>query len=201
MKAFTSLIIIALLCFGSASCNTQKKIAKKKGKLETIIQREAIYYDVDFKSITSGNLSKQYKDNIKERVMKITPDDIKKDISEFINAYEGPELEDAPQYLIDEIYSSVKRERQVAWADAMYAFGEGLQGNTANQNAMASNKIRNKRELLYLKLKEIDNRNKITQATWQKYFIDDLLKFVALKTVTQKDGWIKLKDEVEYISM
>ncbi|WP_297097861.1 hypothetical protein [uncultured Draconibacterium sp.] len=131
MKTITKLILIVVLIFATFACSTQKKIAKKNEKLEIIIQREAIYYDVDFKSITSGNLSKQYKDNIIETVMKIAPDEIKKDISEFMNLYEGPELTDPPQYLVDEIYDSVRRERSSRWADALYAFGEGAQGYTA----------------------------------------------------------------------
>ncbi|WP_297097859.1 hypothetical protein [uncultured Draconibacterium sp.] len=66
---------------------------------------------------------------------------------------------------------------------------------------MASNKIRNKREVLYLKLKEIDSQNNAAQDVWERYFLEDLQKFVALKMAIQKEGWGKFNDEVEYISM
>jgi hypothetical protein len=201
MKTFTRVILIVVLCFGALACNTQKKIAKKNEKLETIIQREAIYYDVDFKSITSGNLSGQYMNELTKSVLNVAPEIIRKDLAEFMKSYDGPELKDPPKYLIDEIYDSVKRSRSARWADALYAFGEGAQGYTADQNAMASNKIQNKRKILYLKLKEIDNQNNAILDVWERYFIEDLQKFIALKMATQKDGWLKFRDEVEYISM
>ena len=201
MKTFTRLILIVVLCFAILACNTQKKIAKKNEKLETFIQREAIYYDVDFKSMTSGNLSQQYKESMTRSILEITPDEIKEDISEFMKAYSGPELQEPPQYLIDEIYDSIRRERKIVWADALAAFGNGMQGNSADKNVMYSTQIRNQRGMLYLKLKEIDDQNKVILAEWDKYFIDDLLKYVAIKMATRENGWIKFKDEVEYISM
>ena len=201
MKTFIRTLSFLVICISTISCSTQKKVTKKTDKLTEIIQREAIYYGVDFKSITSGNLSKQYKNEVTKSVLEVAPEIIKKDLTEFMNSYAGPELKDPPKYLIDEIYDSVKRSRSARWADALYAFGEGAQGYTADQNAMASNKIQNKREMLYLKLKEIDNQNNATLDVWEHYFLKNLQKFVALKMATQKDGWLKFGDEIEYISM
>nr|WP_319571675.1 hypothetical protein [uncultured Draconibacterium sp.] len=201
MKNIARLIIIALLCFGVLACSTQKRVTKNKDKLTDIIQREAIYYDVDFANITSGNLSGQYMNELTKSVLDVAPESIRKDLAEFMKSYAGPELKEPSVYLIDEVYASVQKSRSARWSDALMAFGEGLQGETADQNAMASNMIRNKREMLYLKLKEIDNRNNAILDVWERYFFEDLQKFVALKMATQKDGWVKFKDEVEYISM
>lgn len=44
---------------------------------------------------------------------------------------------------------SIRKQQKAALADALFAFGEGLQGHTANQNVMASPKFKDERRKIY----------------------------------------------------
>lgn len=60
------------------------------------------------------------------------------------------------EYLKQSIFKQLK----IRWFDALSAFGEGLQGNTANQNAMASTKLKQERLKIYSDwLNEIKTKN------------------------------------------
>jgi hypothetical protein len=66
-------------------------------------------------------------------------------LSDRISAYTQPELKKVPELDIKRAMDQERQIRRSRWADALYAFGEGLQGKTANPEAFASTRLQRKK--------------------------------------------------------
>ncbi len=64
-----------------------------------------------------------------------------------INSY--PNAKDFHDQYEEYIKGLIRKQQKIVWADALYAFGSGMQGKSANQNAMATVALKNERKKIY----------------------------------------------------
>ena len=115
---------------------------------------------------------------------------IAKDLSAFVKGenmdafltYAGthpdPNYVTPPTLNIEEEKRKARRERAAKWADALYAFGEGMQGRTANKENMASTIMQRKRDELFQNYKNISEANKQSAKNWEYNYRKDLMDWI-----------------------
>lgn len=96
----------------------------------------------------------------------------------YAGTYPNPNYVTPPTINIEEEKRKARRERAAKWADALYAFGEGIQGRTANKDNMASTIMQRKRDELFQNYKNISEANKQTAKNWEYNYRKDLMDWI-----------------------
>ena len=96
----------------------------------------------------------------------------------YAGTHPDPNFVTPPTLNIEEEKRKARRERAAKWADALYAFGEGVQGRTADKNNMASTKMQQKRDELFQSYKNTSEANKQTAKNWEYNYRKDLMDWI-----------------------
>ena len=96
----------------------------------------------------------------------------------YAGTHPNPNYVTPPTINIEEEKRKARRERAAKWADALYAFGEGIQGRTANKDNMASTIMQRKRDELFQNYKKISEANKQTAKNWEYNYRKDLMDWI-----------------------
>ena len=117
----------------------------------------------------------------------------------YAGTHPDPNFVTPPTLNIEEEKRKARRERAAKWADALYAFGEGIQGRTADKNNMASTKMQQKRDELFQNYKNTSEANKQTAKNWEYNYRKDLMDWIdkqkANENLTEAE---KNKYDLEY---
>ncbi len=143
-----------------------------------VVGREAGRYGVDLQDISKAPLGDDAKRRITEGIKQGASKEIAEDIEGFSKAYSGPSLE-TPTALDEEaLKESAKRQRKARWVDALYGFGEGLRGRTADPRNLMSTKLERERSQEFQTFRDISERNKKARALWEDQYRGDLIGFL-----------------------
>lgn len=96
----------------------------------------------------------------------------------YAGTHPDPNFVTPPTINTEEEKRKARRERAAKWADALYAFGEGVQGRTADKNNMASTKMQQKRDELFQNYKNASEANKQTAKNWEYNYRKDLMDWI-----------------------
>lgn len=152
-------------------------------------------FGIDLNVTSKAPLTQQTKDQITNAVKQITSKEFASDIDNFSKSYVNPTLEEVPGLNEQQLKDSIKKQRKIAWADALYAFGQGLQGRTANPEAFASTRLKRERDQQYQNYKTATQQNQKVRDLWNQQYRNDLLDFVKQK---QKDTTLTASEKEKY---
>jgi len=120
----------------------------------------------------------------------------------YAGTHPDPNFVTPPTINIEEEKRKARRERAAKWADALYAFGEGVQGRTADKNNMASTKMQQKRDELFQNYKNTSEANKQTAKNWEYNYRKDLMDWIdKQKTNENLTETEKNKYDLEYFRL
>ncbi|MDD4971892.1 MAG: hypothetical protein PHT07_20900 [Paludibacter sp.] len=122
---------------------------------------------VDLNNIHQMPLMDSDKDKITEAVKGMYPKEFAQGINNLANSITAPQNEARNKLDAKALMNAEKQKRRAAWADALYAFGEGLQGKTANQDNFVSTKIQRKLDEDFQNYKDTTERNQKTKYLWE----------------------------------
>ena len=142
---------------------------------------------VDSANRSGVNLNEDYNypvtDPERQRIAKdistlVTDEKNKNAFLTYAGTYPNPNYVTPPTINIEEEKRKARRERAAKWADALYAFGEGIQGRTANKDNMASTIMQRKRDELFQNYKNTSEANKQTAKNWEYNYRKDLMDWI-----------------------
>ena len=120
----------------------------------------------------------------------------------YAGTHPDPNFVTPPTLNTEEEKRKARRERAAKWADALYAFGEGVQGRTADKNNMASTKMQQKRDELFQNYKNTSEANKQTAKNWEYNYRKDLMDWIdKQKTNENLTETEKNKYDLEYFRL
>jgi len=99
------------------------------------------------------------KTNLIDAVKGAYSKDVANKLDSISKAYSPPPSVAVPKIDQKALMDLEKRKRRVKWADALYAFGEGLQGRTANPENFASTRIQRSQDKQFQDYKDATERN------------------------------------------
>ena len=142
---------------------------------------------VDSANRSGVNLNEDYSypvtDQERQRIAKdistlVTDEKNKNAFLTYAGTHPNPNYVTPPTLNIEEEKRKARRERAAKWADALYAFGEGMQGRTANKENMASTIMQRKRDELFQNYKNISEANKQSAKNWEYNYRKDLMDWI-----------------------
>ena len=170
-----------------------RQYSKKVGDYKTI-QREAASRGINLDDIGEMPLLDSDKGKITDAVKSLYPKEIAEGISNLSKAYAAPQNEERNKLDQKALMDSARRERRARWADALYAFGEGLQGKTANPENFASTRIQRKRDKEFQDFKDVTERNQKTKFLWETQYRKDAIAWAEEQARNQRlDEQTRLK--------
>lgn len=158
----------------------------RAAKAEDIVKKEASAQGIDIDALTKTPIGVGAKERITKDIQAAANKDLVKDIEGYSKAYIDPALEKAPDIDKERLLQSAKRQRRARWADALYSFGEGLQGRTADPRALMSTRLERERSQQFQDYRSVRERNKRTQQLWENQYRKDLLGFIDQKLKDKK---------------
>lgn len=121
-------------------------------------------------------------DSDKERIIqnasKLAPKELVTDVVNRINTYAQPEFKKVPELDQKRLMEQERRARKARWGDALYAFGEGLQGKTANPELYASNRIQRKQDQEFQNYQAVTEQNRIARNAWNAQTTNETIKWL-----------------------
>ena len=114
----------------------------------------------------------------------------------YAGTHPNPNYITPPTLNIEEEKRKARRERAAKWADALYAFGEGMQGRTANKDNMASTIMQRKRDELFQNYKTTSEANKQTAKNWEYNYRKDLMDWIGKQQESDK---LSAAEKKEYV--
>jgi len=149
-----------------------------------MVERDAAKYGIDLNDI-KDKLNRPMTDEERESILKgitdrIEDPKVKESVATFGRTFMPPRMEEnvdlnkQKKSLID----SARRQRNLRWADALYAFGEGLQGKTADRNAFASTKLERDRNQQFQNYKNITEKNRQTKELWEDHYRTQMVNYL-----------------------
>lgn len=145
---------------------SSRQYAKKVGDYKRVVEM-AKEKGVDLDNIGEMPLMDSDKGKITEAVKKAYGRELATGIQGISDAITAPQNEARNKIDIKAQMDLEKKKRRSAWADALYAFGEGLQGKTANPENFITTKIQRKQDQQFQDFKDVTERNKKTKFMWE----------------------------------
>ena len=142
-----------------------RQYAKKVGDYKQIVQM-AGEKNVDLNDIGRMPLMDSGKEVITDAVKRSYGRDLATKIQSYSDAVTAPQNEER-KLDVKALMALEKTKRRSRWKDALYAFGEGLQGKTANQDAFVSTRIQRNQDKQFQDFKDVTERNKKTKFLWE----------------------------------
>jgi len=139
---------------------------KKVGDYKKIVEA-AGSKGVDLNNMNQMPLMDSDKDKITEAVKGMYPKEFAQGIQNLSNSITAPKNEERNKIDQKALMDLEKKKRRAKFADALYAFGEGLQGRTADQNNFVSTKIQRKQDEQFQNFKDVTERNQKTKYLWE----------------------------------
>jgi len=174
----------------------ERRTARREEKAKDLIKRESAERGIDFDSLnkyTNQPTTEEEKKAITDKILAGVKDTgIKESIESLGESVLPPTVEENadPEKLKAALIESAKRQRSARWADALYAFGEGLQGKTANREALTSTRLERERNKQFQDYKDVTERNRKNKVLWEdkyrKEMLDHLYKQLDNKRLNEK---------------
>lgn len=142
-----------------------RQYGKKVGDYKQIVQM-AGEKNVDLNDIGRMPLMDSGKQVITDAVKRSYGRDLATKIQSYSDAVKAPQNEER-KLDVKALMALEKTKRRSRWKDALYAFGEGLQGKTANQDAFVSTRIQRNQDKQFQDFKDVTERNKKTKFLWE----------------------------------
>lgn len=142
---------------------------------------EAAQRGIDLDKLSEMPLMDSDKNQITDAVRRMYPRELAQGISSIAEAYAAPQNEARNAIDTKRMMNLEKRKRRARVADAFYAFGEGLQGKTANSDNFASTRIQRKQDEQFQNYKDITERNQKTKYLWENQYRKDLMAWAEEK--------------------
>jgi hypothetical protein len=136
-------------------------------KVTNIVSGAADKQGIDVNTPYSYPVTDDFGKNLVDTLANHVSEEDKPKLSTFISSIPSPNYIAPPTINIDEEKAKAKLQRKVRWADALYAFGEGMQGKTANKDVMGSTKLQRERDTKFQNFKLISEANKKTANDWE----------------------------------
>lgn len=99
-------------------------------------------------------------------------------LSDRISAYTQPELKKVPELDIKRAMDQERKIRRARWADALYAFGEGLQGKTANPEAFATTRLQRQKNQEFQNYLQATEENRKARNAWNAQTTNETIKWL-----------------------
>jgi len=106
----------------------EKKDAKDIG----IVQNTATKHGIDLTNPPAYPLTDTYKETLKNDLSNLVKQEDRDKLSSFVGSIPNPNFVEQPTIDLEEEKRKARIQRKAKWADALYAFGEGVQGKVAN---------------------------------------------------------------------
>ena len=152
----------------------QKRIEKD----EAVLKPQAGRYNVDLDAFPKGPMTENRKNQITKNVKKLASKEMAEDLDAFAKAYGKPSFEEPPQIDKDEMLKSARKERRAKFGDALYTFGEGLQGRTADPEKLMGTRLERERDKRFSQYKGATERNRLHNAAWESKYREDALAYI-----------------------
>jgi hypothetical protein len=143
-----------------------------------IVVNSANKYGIDLNNPPTTPITDNYKNQIANDLSAQVSKESTDKFLKYADSHPNPNFLNQPVINPDEEKKNARRERNAKWADALYAFGEGLQGKTANPDTFASNRIKRKRNEEFQNFKNVAEANKQTANNWQYNYRKDLTDWI-----------------------
>lgn len=156
---------------------SKRQYGKKVQDYKTVVS-EAKAKGIDLNNQEGVPLLESDKNRIIENASKLAPKELVADVVNRINTYAKPEFKDVPELDQKRLMAQERKQRRSRWADALYAFGEGLQGKTANPENFAQNRIQRKQDQEFQNYREATEYNRQSRNLWNKQVSDETLKWL-----------------------
>jgi len=155
-------------------------LTDKEKKDRAMVDRDAAASGVtiDWKKYTHQPITPETKTDIEGAVRNMAAGDLARNVKGFSDLYGKPPQQELPKLDTKQLQEDARRQRKARWADALVAFGEGLQGKVANPEMFRSTQIQRKRDAQFQEYKNITQKNQLSRELWNKQRSDDLLKFI-----------------------
>lgn len=145
---------------------SDRQYAKKVGDYKKIAT-EAGRLGVDMDNADKMPLMDSNKDKITEAVARAYAKDIANGVTNIADSITAPQNEARAKLDQKTLMESARKQRRATLADALYAFGEGLQGRTANPEVFLGTRLQRQRDKQFQDFKDITERNQKTKYLWE----------------------------------
>lgn len=156
---------------------SEKDYAGKVSDYKTVVS-EAKSKGIDLNNQEGVPLLDSDKERIIQNASRLAPKELVSDVVNRINTYARPEFEKVPEIDQKVLLARQRQARRARLYDALYAFGEGLQGNTANPELFASNRIQRKNDQEFQKYLDVTERNRKARNLWNAQTTDETIKWL-----------------------
>jgi hypothetical protein len=155
---------------------SNRQYAKKVGDYKRVVEL-AKEKGVDLDNIGEMPLMDSDKGKITEAVKSAYGRELATGIQGISDAIQAPSNEERSKLDVKVLMDLERKKRRSRWSDALYAFGEGLQGKTANPEAFASTKIQRKQDEQFQNFKDVTERNQKTKYLWENQTKKELVSW------------------------
>ena len=147
---------------------------------------------IDLNKPYSFPVTDSYRKKLVDELGNHVSETIRPKLSTFVSSIPNPNYVEPPKINVDEEKRKARIQRAARWADALYAFGEGMQHRTADPNNFAFNRIQAKRDTNFNNFKAISEANKKTASDWEfnsrKETLDWIEKQLASETLSASEA-------------
>lgn len=156
---------------------SDKEYAGKVKDYKTIVS-EAKSKGIDLNDQEGVPLLDSDKERIIQNVSKLAPKELITNAVNRINTYAQPELKKVPELDQKRLMDQERKIRRARWADALYAFGEGLQGRTANPETFATTRLQRQKDQEFKNYLDVTEKNRIAKNAWNKETTNETIKWL-----------------------
>lgn len=156
---------------------SDKEYARKVKDYKTIVS-EAKSKGIDLNDQEGVPLLDSDKERIIQNVSKLAPKELITNAVNRINTYAQPELKKVPELDQKRLMDQERRIRRARWADALYAFGEGLQGRVANPETFATTRLQRKKDQEFQDYLNVTEQNRKVRNAWNAQTTDETIKWL-----------------------
>lgn len=155
---------------------SDKEYSGKVKDYKTIVS-EAKSKGIDLDNQEGMPLLDSDKERIIQNVSKLAPKELITNAVNRINTYAQPELKKVPELDQKRLMDQERKIRRARWADALYAFGEGLQGRVANPETFATTRLQRQKDQEFKNYLDVTEKNRIAKNLWNDKTTADIRKW------------------------
>ena len=167
----------------------------KKVKDYSSLVEDTGKYGIDLSNLDKMPTTDADREKITNYVRGSVPKELVGDFNNYANSYNYPQNEERNKLDQKKLLEAEKKQRRIRWADALYAFGEGLQGKTANPENFASNRIQRKQDEQFQAFRDTTERNKKAKYIADQQYRNDLVNWLEAKA---KDASLTAKEQQKF---
>ena len=156
---------------------SDKEYARKVKDYKTVVS-EAKSKGIDYNFQEGIPLLDNDKRELLEKMQPYAKSLSVQNLSDRISAYTQPELKKVPELDIKRAMDRERKIRRARWADAFYAFGEGLQGRTANPEAFATTRLQRQKDQEFKNCLDVTEKNRIARNAWNAQTTNETIKWL-----------------------